>query len=359
MIVDRFPEINRYMRIAAISCCGMLLAAIPTIAQQSQTQNPTAAPKESGKAAKPGTYEILGAFTDPEITESSGVVMASPSVNPKASQAFWTFNDSGGKPALFRVDVSGKTTATINIASTFNVDWESMCTFDFGDKHYLAIADVGDNLKRRKKCHIYVFPEPVAPLPKTANCKEDFVFTYEDGPKNCEAISYNHDDNSFWLVEKVHIDGKRKTPAGIYRLENPLLTRGRDAKEKPLVAKKVGTLNVRSFTAMPVTGMAFSPDRKQLVIRSYFVCYLFTKADCKTWLETVQQTNPRTIICPIQSQGEAICFMPDSKSLLLTSEGAKASIWKINLQQEPAKPASPKKPQTPAKPTSPTTKQNK
>lgn len=331
-----------------MAACGALLAAISAFAQDAHTNKrspSTTKPPKSDKDTKSGPYEILGAFTDPEITESSGVAMASPLADPQATPAFWTFNDSGGKPALFRVDLSGNTTATIKIAKTINRDWECMCAFDLQGKRHLAIADVGDNAKRRKNCQVYILPEPVDPLPKTANCKKVIDFTYEDGPHDCEAIGYNAADNSFWLVEKVYLGAKRKNPPGIYRLENPFLVDKKDRNNKPLVARKVGTFNVRN-----VTGMAFSPDRTKLIIRSYFVCYLFTKANNKTWLETVQQTKPKTIVCPLQSQGEAICFMPDSKSLLLTSELARAQFWKIDLEHESTKPPSPTKPAQPKPP---------
>ena len=236
----------------------------------------------------------------------------------------------------------GRTQATFQLIGASNRDWESMCGFAIGEDRFLAVGEVGDNALRHGVYKIYVVAEPVVqPLySKKGKLKvrklkakvRTIEFKYDDGPHNCEAISYNSDDDTFWFVEKVYIDDTRKTPPGIYVLPNPMAAVEDDAKKKKKpknVAKRIADFPVRN-----VTGMAFSPDNQRLVIRNYFGAWLYEKAGGKTWQETVTESKAKTLSVPLQSQGEAICFSADGQSLLVTSEFKNAIIWQVSLDQD-------------------------
>ena len=285
----------------------------------------------------------LGSFKDKRITESSGVVTAQADPDGAASNAIWTLNDSGGAAMLFRVGFKGQTQATLILNGCKNRDWESMCRVVVDGKNHLAVGEVGDNLKKNLSCKIYVVPEPdVKPKFDSAGKLrvqefeskfKTITFTYRDGPKNCEAMSYNTEDKSYWFVEKVYVDDSRKKPPGIYVLPDPLAAKSKPGEDKPGIVKpKNVAKRVASFSVRNVTGMAFSPDNQRLVIRNYFGAWLYEKADGKTWVETVNKTKAKVITLPLQSQGEAICFTADSKSLLLTSEFANAIIWQVRVE---------------------------
>ena len=64
----------------------------------------------------------------------------------------WTFNDSGGKPELYKVDPNtGEIIQTVEIENAKNVDWEDLTS----DGKRLYIADTGNNKGNRKNLRIY------------------------------------------------------------------------------------------------------------------------------------------------------------------------------------------------------------
>ncbi len=327
--MDQFAKINRKSLLRSILILSAILwsshNSFSAIAQKTTDKQGSA---EQSGASVAGRYQAVGAFADRKIKESSGVVMASKFPGETLS-ALWTFNDSGGKPLLYRVDFDGKTQVKVGLGK--NRDWESMCAFTRGQQRYLAVGDVGDNQRKRDQCQIYVMQEPAFPAFKKS-VFQTIKFKYEDGPRDCEAIGYNQHDNSFWLVEKVYFNDKKKSVPGIYRLADPFAVKaaegiGKDAKaKKTLVAKRIANFGLRN-----VTGMEFSPDGNKLIVRGYLAGQLFHKPKGKSWLETVKSQKATSIAFPLQSQGEAVCFTNDSQSLILTSEQLKATIWKIKL----------------------------
>ena len=321
----------------------ILLALVHATCQSSSAQQSDNSNKLLEKAAVGGKQRpvAVGRFADIRIVESSGVEMAQPESGKDKSQSIWTFNDSGGDSILFRVNFKGYTEATLRLKGARNRDWETMCAYSFQGRRFIAIGDVGDNASKRKSCQIHVVEEPKVKLKnpgknekrKIEDLKANVItidFKYEDRAHNCEAMAYNVQDNTFWLVEKVYVSDKRKTAPGIFALPNPLTAKPKDRKKrKANTAKQIAEFPVRN-----VTGMAFSPDGKKLVIRSYFGASLLRRPEGKTWLETVNETEPIALSLPLQSQGEAICFSADSESLLITSELKNAIIWQVSLDQK-------------------------
>lgn len=353
MIVDHMPKINRNRPDSAIRCfyrslinglvgLGLIAAMTGVLCQSSSAQESDKSTKptkvQQKRARKANRFARLGSFEDLKINESSGVTVARPAADGTPSKAIWTFNDSGGKPKLFRVSFEGKTEAELNLKRARNRDWETMCRITVGEEWYLAVGDIGDNSFKRKSYQIYVCDEPLVKpkLSKKGKLRvrelktnaSTIEFTYEDGSHNCEAMSYNTDDDTFWFVEKVYIEDKRKEAPGIYVLAKAKFSEDKTKTKLKNVAKRIADFPVRN-----VTGMAFSRDNQRLVIRNYFGAWLFDKADGKTWQETVTGTKPKAIPLPLQSQGEAICFGANSQTLLVTSEFKNAIIWEVKLDQ--------------------------
>ncbi|QEG21265.1 hypothetical protein MFFC18_11200 [Mariniblastus fucicola] len=323
----------------------LILGLAFALCQSSSAQEPDNSTKVQEKAAssKKKKMVVLGRFEDQRINESSGVTVARPDDSGNASNAIWTFNDSGGSPVLFQVSTKGQTQATLEVLDAKNRDWEAMCGFSMNDQPFLAVGNVGDNQFKQKKYQLYVVAEPLfkPEFSSKGKLKEQQLkassatieFKYEDGSHNCEAMSYNADDDTFWFIEKVYIDDKRKTQPGIYTLANPLTAEAKAKQTKPKnIARRVADFPIRN-----VTGMAFSPNNKRLIVRNYFGAWLFEKGEGKTWLQTVTETKPTVLSVPLQSQGEAICFAADSEAAILTSELKGAIIWKVALDQNARK----------------------
>lgn len=108
----------------------------------------------------------------PAIDESSGLV--------RAFGSWWTHNDSGGEPVLFRSSSADfADAATLTVPGAVNVDWEELTTFG-GD---LLVCDIGDNARKRNDLTLY----RVRPDGDALTTVVTYRIAYPDGPHDAEA----------------------------------------------------------------------------------------------------------------------------------------------------------------------------
>lgn len=79
-----------------------------------------------------------------KIRETSGLATL--------NNQFLTFNDSGGKPALYAINPDGTGLTKHKITGAINRDWEDIAQ----DSTYFYIADMGNNFGYRKDLTIYI-----------------------------------------------------------------------------------------------------------------------------------------------------------------------------------------------------------
>jgi hypothetical protein len=310
---------------------GLGNLAMPSFAQ---TQTPPSSPPTATVANE--TLALVGVLQSKEISESSGLA-----ASHHLDDAWWTMNDSGHGSHVYLFGGQGQTLAKCELLKAKNVDWEAMSSFTFNGKEFLMIADVGDNLSRRRECQLYIFEEPKIDLNQTAIFTRKLparkiVFRYQDGPRDCEAIACQRDGAAVYLVEKVLFGKNFRRRPGIYRIALPpqWLNNATQADGNlgadVLVAERVGEFPYRG-----VTGMAISPDRKRMVVRNYFNAHLYQRdavdGRFPSWGATLKKSKPLAIVLPLQTQGEAVCFTQDSDHLIVTSEVAKQSVWKVKI----------------------------
>lgn len=282
--------------------------------------------------------QMLGTIQESDVTESSGLA-----ISGTTPDAFWTHNDSGHSANLFLIATNGKSLARCELKKARNVDWEAMGSFRHGESSWLMVADVGDNSLNRTNCRIYLLPEPELSekdakkkSSKKKNKKREKIespataidFAYEDSPHNMEAAAVLPDGKSVWMIEKIYSNDMRPIHPGIYQLPLEESDFGVKIDEKGSVRSAT---RLTDYPIRNVTGMAFSPDGRRLIVRNYLNAHLFTKAADQTWEETVSNTRPEPVVLPLQSQGEAICFTADSKSVMITSEFKRSTIWQVEL----------------------------
>jgi len=136
------------------------------------------------------------------------------------------------------------------------------------------------------------------------------------------------DGKSVWFIEKIYSNDTRGIQPGIYKLDLKAADfQRRKDKDPPFYSAD----RLADFPIRNVTGMAFSPDGRRLIVRNYLNAHVFTRPEGRTWAEVVASVKPTPVVMPIQSQGEAICFTRDSKSVLITSEFKRSTIWKVDL----------------------------
>lgn len=272
-----------------------------------------------------GQSRKIGKIDAAVIDESSGLT---PSYQYPG--CYWTHNDNGKYPGLFLINGQGELLATAQLEGIPFRDWEDMGSFQYQQRNYVLIGDVGDNASQYSSGRIYLFEEPTVDL---AAKGEDFVriptadvteieFTYPRGACDCEAVLVDSERQKIFLVSKS-MDGQAVSDLSVFH-SLPLEMKSR---------RRVKATRMKSpFNRHMVTGAQISPDGKLAVIRSYTAAWIFHRSPEKTWEQVFSHGQPeKRLLLPVQRQGEAICFSHDSRSLLLTSEGVGQDIWEIDL----------------------------
>lgn len=284
-----------------------------------------------------------GTLKSENVTESSG--LARSSIIP---DAFWTMNDSGNSTDVFLFSGQGNALARCEMKGARNIDWEAMSSWQSGEDHFIVVADTGDNLRQRSEYRLYFAKEPKVKPGKTKIYKKSapavgVKFSFEIGPTNCEAMGIPPGTDEVFFVEKQFAEKNMQHLPAVFRLSLPAkeLTERLAMKRKDRAGRLPDVLvasKVAEFPVYGVTGMAFSPDGKRVVIRNYLEMRLFEKptssdSEGKTddWAEIFKNQEAVVLPMPLQKQGEAICFSSDSQSVYVTSETTKQPIWKINI----------------------------
>ncbi|MBV4359342.1 T9SS type A sorting domain-containing protein [Pinibacter aurantiacus] len=124
----------------------------------------------------------------------------------------WTFNDSGGLPAIYAIDsATGTITKTVTISNATNIDWEEITQ----DDQYIYIGDFGNNASgNRKNLRIYKIAKADVQS-STSVTAQAINFSYSDQTDftatasnqtnyDCEAfVAYN---DSLFLFSKDWVD---------------------------------------------------------------------------------------------------------------------------------------------------------
>ncbi len=105
-----------------------------------------------------------------EVDETSGLLFF--------KGGYWTMNDSGGEPVLYKLDtITGTVIQRIRLSNATNVDWEDLAQ----DVEHVYIGDFGNNSGNRNDLCIYIVNKKDIPINGDANLNAGKInFTYED-----------------------------------------------------------------------------------------------------------------------------------------------------------------------------------
>lgn len=254
----------------------------------------------------------------PAITEASGLA-----VSPTDPAFLWIVNDSGGSAELHLVATDGCHRGSVTIEGATNRDWEDLAAFSYGGKNYLLIADTGDNSSKRKFCTLYIVAEPSLPANgKSISGKNPIAwkidFTYEDGPRDCEAVGVDV------AAEKIILINKRTEIPSVYELHlHP--------KKNP-IARKIGATETRAeglaasvaFGNQP-TGMDISADGMMAAVVTYYGVFVFKRDKEGSWAEAFSR-KPEALGTHGLQQAESVAFARDGKYIFAVSEKANSPI---------------------------------
>ncbi|MEU0127652.1 WD40 repeat domain-containing protein [Streptomyces sp. NPDC006289] len=237
---------------------------------------------------------------DPRITESSG--LAASRVHPGV---YWTHNDSEDGPYVYAVDSrTGKTVATITMRGVGEPrDVEAI---SLGPDGNVYVGDIGDNLDGSwDHVWIYRFPEPKRLADATVRATQ-FDVKYADGARNAEAMMVHP------VTGRVYIASKKEGGGGLYEGPEKLTTGGAN------VFRRVGEVPW-------VTDGAFSPDGRELVLRSYFSArgYAF---------EGGRLGADHAVSVLLQGQSESVTYTADGSAMMFGSEGERSEVVRVEVE---------------------------
>jgi len=260
-----------------------------------------------------GPGQKLCELANPLIDESSG--LACSRARPGA---FFTHNDSGSEARIFAFDVAGNDLGHCLLADVQAYDWEDMASFSVAGKHYLLLADTGNNGLGAAVQMLHLVEEPaIHPVRGITAGQIPIVqtihFSYYDDHRDCEALAVDPTDRTILLVTKQH-----DTRCYVYTMPWP-----KDDPEKVFAARKIATLEIPAVTAMDI-----SPDGRLAIVLTYSHAYEYTRGPDEDWPKAFSRRG-RMLAMPGRNQGESICYGPDGKTLYLTSEGKPTPFFRV------------------------------
>ncbi len=242
-----------------------------------------------------------------EVDETSGLLYY--------KGAYWTMNDSGGLPVLYKLDtVTGAVIQRIRLQNATNVDWEDLTQ----DSLFIYVGDFGNNSGNRDDLCIYKVKK--ADIPSTGDVSvtaEKIGFIYEDYKGPVEKRKDNNFDgeavtavgDSLYLFSKDWQDQHTR----VYRLPK---TAG------SYTAKVIGGFN----SAGLVTGADYNKKEKEMTLVGYtnrnWIPFLWVLFDFKG--DDFLGGNKRRIdmLNVTATQTEGIAYVSGKRGVI-SSEGRK------------------------------------
>ncbi|NLF29451.1 MAG: hypothetical protein GX591_01035 [Planctomycetes bacterium] len=278
---------------------AVALAAVLTAGAAAPESRPASAPAAYGPGRTVATLE------QDAIRESSGLA-----ASRRHADVLWTHNDSGDLPRLFAFDLRGRHVGTYLLRGAISIDWEDMASAVLDGLPTLIVADVGDNGARRSAVRLYLATEPdgraTTQPAEPFRVRRTIVFTYADGPRDCEAVAVDPTEPAVYLIDK-----QRRPSCGVYRL--PLAPPSTQPSAKPAI-ERIATLGHSYVTAMDI-----SPDGRRAVVGTYTDAFEYTRRADESWADAFARP-PRRISLPPRRQGESLCYGSDGATLYATSE---------------------------------------
>lgn len=227
-------------------------------------------------------HEVLAPFTDPELTESSGLVVE--------GGTWLSVNDSGDTGRVFVVDPdSGGTLRTVHFHDDV-VDVEALAP---GPDGSVWVGDIGDNLARRDHISLYR-------VPLDGGTPTRIDVRHPDAPHDAETLLRHPSTGVLYVVTKQVLGGT------VLRV--------------PEHGSGVRTLEPVGNVPGLLTDGSFTPDGSALLLRGYARGYVYS------WpgLELLD-----TVDLPAQRQGETLAVEPDG-SVLIGSEGPGEPVLRMS-----------------------------
>lgn len=268
------------------------------------------------------------------MTELSGITASR--LNP---DIYWTHNDSGDSPRLFAIDGTGRRVGTIAIANATAVDWEDIASFTLDGESWLLIADVGDNFAVRHNLKLYFVREPdLSQLSPDAvsvvNAEVVQPLSFVDGPRDCEGVTVCPRSRKIMMISKrteppvlyevpLDLDPARSGIARVAQRVVPL-----SGIIPPTAAERAIPGRLGQYRSQ-VTAFDISTDGRRAAALTYGNIWVFERQGSEDWSQAFQRPPHRIPVRDLP-QAEAVCFVPDSYDLIVTTERGDAPVQRYH-----------------------------
>ena len=248
-----------------------------------------------------------------ELREMSGLAAST-----RHPGFYWSHNDSDNPFELFALRGDGTVVARFPLAGGTNVDCEDIATGPCQRAHAqscIYLADIGDNLERRRRLVVYEIPEP-ATLDAATLTARPLPFAYEDGSHNAEVLLVDPKDARLYVVTKV-IDSL----GVLYRLDGlggPGLGR----------AVRLHRLTAPSGFGGLTTGAAVHPSGARVLLRTYTQVWEY-RGRAEQSLGAILAGTPIAVPGATQPQAEAVTYTSDGRGYLLGTE-QKGALYRVD-----------------------------
>lgn len=270
--------------------------------------------------------QLSGLMLDAQLDEISGLA-----ASRQHADTLWMINDGGNPAAMYAVSRRGSKLATLQIAGVENTDWEDLAAFDMDGRHYLLIADTGDNGGLRHSLQLHIVEEPTTLADATVEPAWSIAFRWPDGPRDCEAVAVDAVHGRILLISK------KRQPPQLFDL--PL----RPADKGMQVARPLGTLagvpeaSAEEHEANPrlarirsqVTAADIAPDGHAIAVLTYRDVLVYRRRGDEPWQQTLSRP-PRVHALPWLPQAEALGWTADSQGLYATGEISPAPLFYLH-----------------------------
>ncbi len=272
---------------------------------------------------------LAGLITSKDLDEASGFATSRAHQN-----VLWAINDSSNPARLHALSVRGKVLAQFDVEDAKNIDWEDMASFDLDGKHYLLVADTGDNGGLRNSITLYIFEEPTSLVNGTLRPAWTIRARWPDGPRDCEAVAVDAEGGKVLLVSK------KRTPPELFEL--PLADPGKAWREP----RRIGRLSAvpaadpelkRNDPTMAklfsqVTAADLSPNGQTLAVMTYGSVMFYRRQPGEDWGAAVAR-DPEAHDVPLIPQAEALAWSAGGGGLYASGEFNPAPIFYLTPER--------------------------
>ncbi|MGV8944177.1 hypothetical protein [Thermomonas sp.] len=272
---------------------------------------------------------LAGLITSKDLDEVSGFA-----ASRAHADVLWAINDSGNPARLYALSLRGKLLAQFDVEDAKNIDWEDMASFDLDGKHYLLVADTGDNGGLRKSITLYIFEEPANLVSGTLRPAWTIHARWPDGPRDCEAVAVDA------AAGKILLISKKRTPPELFVL--PLADPGKAWREPRRIGRLSGVPAAgpelqRNDPTMAklfsqVTAADLSPDGRTLAVLTYGSVLFYRREAGEDWGAAVAR-DPEAHDVPLIPQAEALTWSAGGGGLYASGEFNPAPIFYLTPER--------------------------